>query len=89
MPFLSHPDEVIAELMFADPSGGKPMVRFVRPSEVDWQRTEGRFHRMPMTIRNGRITFNPQTSDLKEITGTYVDLAANGKLGHLTVELAL
>lgn len=50
----SDPDEVTAELMFADPSGGQPTVRFVRPSEVDWERTEGRFHRVPMTIRNGR-----------------------------------
>ena len=31
------------------------------------------------TIRNGRITYNPQTSDLKEITGTYIDLAPSGK----------
>lgn len=51
---ISDPDEVIAELMFADPAGGKPTVRFVRPSEVDWQRTEGKFHRVPMMIRNGR-----------------------------------
>ena len=50
----SDPDEVTAELMFADPCGGKPTVHFVRPSEVDWQRTEGKFHRVPMTVRNGR-----------------------------------
>ncbi|MEN9572375.1 MAG: hypothetical protein RL514_230 [Verrucomicrobiota bacterium] len=30
-------------------------------------------------IRNGRITYNPQTSDLREITGTYVELTPNGK----------
>ncbi|MGE3692254.1 MAG: CmcJ/NvfI family oxidoreductase [Novosphingobium sp.] len=51
---VSDPDEVIAELMFADPSAGQPTVYFIRPSEVDWDRVEGRFHRMPMAIRNGR-----------------------------------
>lgn len=59
----SDPDEVIAELMFADPIGGKPKVHFVRPSEVDWERTEGRFHRVPMTIRNGRRAAQPPSLD--------------------------
>ncbi len=30
-------------------------------------------------IRNGVITYNPQTSDLREITGTYVETDGNGK----------
>ncbi|MEQ2009956.1 MAG: ATP-dependent zinc metalloprotease FtsH [Limisphaerales bacterium] len=30
-------------------------------------------------IRHGVITYNPQTSDLREITGTYVELGENGK----------
>ncbi|TXT46026.1 MAG: cell division protease FtsH, partial [Limisphaerales bacterium] len=30
-------------------------------------------------IRNGRITYNPQTSDLREITGTYVEVGDSGK----------
>ena len=30
-------------------------------------------------IRNGVITYNPQTSDLREITGTYVELTDSGK----------
>ncbi len=59
----SDPDEVIAELMFADLSGGKPTVHFVRPSEVDWDRTEGKFHRVPMTISNGRRAVCQPTLD--------------------------
>ena len=30
-------------------------------------------------IRNGVITYNPQTSDLREITGTYIELGESGK----------
>ncbi|MBI5801693.1 MAG: ATP-dependent metallopeptidase FtsH/Yme1/Tma family protein [Verrucomicrobia bacterium] len=30
-------------------------------------------------IRGGRITYNPQTSDLREITGQYVEVGDNGK----------
>ena len=30
-------------------------------------------------IRNGVITYNPQTSDLREISGTYIETDANGK----------
>ena len=30
-------------------------------------------------IRNGVITYNPQTSDLREITGTYIELGDSGK----------
>ena len=30
-------------------------------------------------IRDGKITYNPQTSDLREITGTFVELTESGK----------
>jgi cell division protease FtsH len=30
-------------------------------------------------IRNGRITYNPQTSDLREISGNYVEVGDSGK----------
>ena len=30
-------------------------------------------------IRNGIITYNPQTSDLREITGTFVEVDSNEK----------
>jgi hypothetical protein len=62
---VSDPDEVVADLMFADPAGGEPTVRFVRPSEVDWDRTEGKFHRMPMTIHNGRRAVPQPSLDLE------------------------
>lgn len=47
-------DEMLAELRFVVPAAGKPSVHFIRPSEVDIERTEGTFSRVQVAIRNGR-----------------------------------
>jgi len=50
----SHPDELLAELLFVDRAGGAPMVHLAKPSEVDSERTVGKFAFLQVPVRNGR-----------------------------------